>query len=395
MTPAPPSDPLAAALMRLDRFEIETPSWAYADSGTRFGRFAQPGAAVTIEEKLADAAEVHRWTGCCPSVAVHVDWDFPEDSRSPRRLREIAALAGRLGVRVGSINPTLFEQPCYKWGSLTHRDAAIRRQAVAHVVESIALAREFDSKIISLWLADGTNYPGQGDIRRRRRWLIESLGEIHAALPADMLLLLEYKPFEPAFYHTDVPDWGAACLLARAAGPRCRVLVDMGHHLPGANIEQIVAWLAEEQTLGGFHFNDRKYADDDLLLGSIDPYQLFRVFFEITAFERESGGDLPIAYMVDQSANVEPKIEAQIRTVTTAQELFVRARLVDFEAIESARAADDVLLAERAVRSAFETDVRPLLVEWRRARGLPADPLLAFRESGYAQSAAVERAARR
>ncbi len=376
---------------RLDRFEIETPSWGYADTGTRFGKFLQDAAAATLDEKLADAAQVHRHTGCCQAVAVHVLWDFFE-GLSPAAVAERAA---EFGMRIGAINPNVFQDQCYKFGSVTNRDPAIRRRAVQHMLDSVRIGQAAGSNTLSLWFADGTNYPGQGHIRQRKRWMTEALREVHEAMPAGMTMLVEYKPFEPAFYHTDIADWGMACAFARHAGPRARVLVDTGHHLPGCNIEHIVAFLLDEGMLGGFHFNDRKYADDDLTMGSIDPYQLFRIFFEIVAAERETGADLKIAYMVDQSHNLKPKIEAMIQTVMTAQEHMAKALLVDFAALQAARAHDDIVRAESVLRDAFSTDVRPFLAEHRRARKLPADPLAAFRESGYAERVGKERAVRK
>jgi L-rhamnose isomerase/sugar isomerase len=376
---------------RLDRFEIETPSWGYADTGTRFGKFLQDAAASTLDEKLADAAEVHRYTGCCPAVAVHVLWDFPEGT-SPAA---VADKAGARGVRIGAINPNVFQDACYKFGSVTNRDPAVRRRAVQHMLDSVRIGQAVGSNTLSLWFADGTNYPGQGDIRQRKRWMTEALRDVHAAMPADMRMLLEYKPFEPAFYHTDIADWGMACAFAKQAGPRAKVLVDTGHHLPGCNIEHIVAFLVDEGMLGGFHFNDRKYADDDLTMGSIDPYQLFRIIFEIVAAERDGGADLDIAYMVDQSHNLKPKIEAMIQTVTTAQEHLAKALLVDVAALQAAREKDDLVRAEGLLRDAFGTDVRPFLAEYRRARKRPADPLAAFRESGYAERVGRERGARK
>jgi len=373
---------------RLDRFQIETPSWGYADTGTRFGKFLQDAAARTIDEKLADAAEVHRFTGCCPAVAVHVLWDFPPDA-SPA---VIARRAAALGVRIGSINPNVFQDQCYKYGSLANRDPEIRRRALQHILDSVEIGRALGSELLSLWFADGTNYPGQASLAERKRLFQEGLRAVHEALPDSMEMLVEYKPFEPAFYHTDIADWGMAYVLARHAGPRARVLVDTGHHLPGCNIEHIVAFLIDEEMLGGFHFNDRKYADDDLTMGSIDPYQLFRIFHEITAAEFHRGRELDIAYMVDQSHNLKPKIEAMIQTVMTAQEHFAKALLVDHAALAEARGRDDVVLAERVLQDAYQTDVRPLLAEVRRARGLPADPLMAYRSSGYAERVARERA---
>lgn len=376
---------------RLNRFELETPSWGYADTGTRFGKFFQDAAAGTMEEKLEDAAAVHRVTGCCPSLAVHVLWDFAEGAQP----EAVAARARSLGLRIGSINPNVFQDQCYKLGSLTNRDPAIRERALRHLFDSIDLARRVGSEVLSLWFADGTNYPGQGHLRQRKRWLAEALARAHAAMPPGMTMLVEYKPFEPAFYHTDIADWGMAASFARAAGPRAKVLVDTGHHLPGCNIEHIVAFLIDEGMLGGFHFNDRKYADDDLTVGAIDPYQLFRVFHEIVLAERETGRDLPIAYMIDQSECIKPKTESMIETITAAQELFTKAMLIDHRTAAEARERDDIVMAERALKDAFAFDVRPFLAEYRAARGLPRDPLDAFRQGGHTARAAAERGPRK
>ncbi len=378
-----------AFTQRLDRFQIETPSWGYADTGTRFGKFLQGAAAHTIDEKLADAAQVHQYTGCCPTVAVHALWDFPPGTE-PAAIGERAAA---LGVQIGSINPNVFQDQCYKYGSLANRDPEIRRRALRHILDCIEIGRAVGSNLLSLWFADGTNYPGQAGMRERKRWFQEGLRAIHEALPDGMHMLVEYKPFEPAFYHTDIADWGTAYIFARHAGPQAKVLVDTGHHLPGCNVEHIVALLIDEEMLGGFHFNDRKYADDDLTMGSIDPYQLFRIFHEITAAESQLGRDLGIAYMVDQSHNLKPKIQAMIQTVMTAQEHFAKALLVNHQALSHARARDDLVHAERILQDAYQTDVRPLLAEYRRGRALPEDPLLAFRDGGYTEQVARDRAA--
>ncbi len=392
----PANIPESTLASRLDRFHIETPSWGYADTGTRFGKFLQPAAATTIEEKLADAAQVHRFTGCCPSVAVHVLWDFAKGADP----RQVAAKAKQLGVRIGSINPNVFQDQCYRLGSVANTDPAIRRRATGHMLDCIRIGQAVGSDLLSLWFADGTSIPGQGDMRQRKRWFHEALAEVHAAMPPSMTMLVEYKPFEPAFYHTDIADWGMACIFARQAGPRARVLVDTGHHLPGCNIEHIVAFLIDEGMLGGFHFNDRKYADDDLTMGSIDPYQLFRIFAEITAAEAEpgpagKGQDLPVAYMIDQSHTIQPKIEAMIHTVMTAQEHFAKALLIDRPALAAARHKGDLMLAERALRDAYATDVRDFLADYRKARNLPPDPLLTFRDSGYEKQAAADRGPRK
>ncbi|MEE2895021.1 MAG: TIM barrel protein [Planctomycetota bacterium] len=375
----------------LDRLKIELPSWGFADTGTRFGKFLQDAAALTLEDKLDDAAEVDRVTGCCPSVAVHVLWDF-EDPAAPE---SSAAMAADRGLRIGSINPNVFQDQCYRLGSVANEDPAIRRRAIDHLLLSVEIGRRVGSDLLSLWFADGTNYPGQGHFRRRKRWFEDALREVHAAMPDSMTMLVEYKPFEPAFYHTDIADWGMAASLARAAGPRARVLVDTGHHLLGQNIEHVVGFLLDEGMLGGFHFNDRHYADDDLTVGSIDPHRLFRILLEIVQYERDAGSELPIAYMIDQSHNLKPKIEAMIQTVDMVQAMLAKAALVDLEALDDARRRGDVVDAERCLAAAFATDVRPMLRAWREARDLPIDPIEAHRHSGYAAAAAADRLQRK
>jgi L-rhamnose isomerase/sugar isomerase len=306
----------------------------------------------------------------------------------------VAALGERYGVRPGSINPNLFQDQAYKFGSLGNPDAAVRRRALEHIVESVHIAAALQSRDVSLWFAEGSNYPGTASLRARKQWFEEGLREAHASLAADQRLLVEYKPFEPAFYHTDIADWGMALLLARAAGPQGRVLVDTGHHYLAQNIEQIVSWLLAEDMLGGFHFNDRRYADDDLTLGSIDPYQIFRIFHEIRSFEEDTGATADIAYMIDQSHNLKGKIEAMIQTVTVAQELHAKAALVDLERLRAAQAGSELVTAESLLQDAFATDVRPAIREWRAGKGLPADPLRAFREGGYLERITSERAGR-
>ncbi len=376
----------AKLIDRLKVFAIETPSWGYADTGTRFGKFLQPAAARTIEEKLQDAGHVHKLTGICPTVAVHVLWDFPKGSDP-----QVLQYAKNAGVRIGAINPNVFQSQAYKWGSFGNRDAQVRKQAVQHCLDSVELGKAVGSQYLSLWFADGTNYPGQDDIRARKHRFTEGLQQVHKAMPKDMVMLVEYKPFEPAFYHTDIADWGMAYLYAKAAGPQARVLVDTGHHYLSQNIEQIVAWLIDEKMLGGFHFNDRKYADDDLTVGSIDPYQMFRIFSEIVGFEQESGRILDIAYMVDQSHNLKPKIEAMIQTVTVCHELFAKALLVDRKRLREAQAKDDVVMAEEALRGAFFSDVRPLIARVRQDMGIEPDALAAHRASGYEARMAQQR----
>jgi L-rhamnose isomerase/sugar isomerase len=371
----------------LDDFKIETPSWGYADTGTRFGKFLQPAAAGTIEEKLADAGTVHRLTACCPTVAVHVLWDFSIGVDA----QQTAQVAAKHGIQIGAINPNLFQDQVYKFGSVTSPDERAQQHAHRHVMDSISLARAVGSDLLSLWFADGTNYPGQDDIITRKRRMEGALRQWHEAMPPGMMMLVEYKPFEPAFYATDIADWGMSYLFAKAAGPRARVLVDTGHHYQGVNIEQIVAWLLDEEMLGGFHFNDRKYADDDLTLGSIDPYMVFRIFHEIrNAADR--GQDISsIAYMVDQSHNLKPKIEAMIQTVMTAQELYAKACLVDRRKLRDAQACMNIVDAENCLKDAFATDVRPLLSQWRQGKGIDPDPLKAYRASGYEAKVAKER----
>ena len=376
----------------LDRFRIELPSWGFADTGTRFGVFRQQAAAVTIDEKFADAGQVHALTGACPTVALHVQWDLPGGAADAPAVERAAAAAG---VRPGAINPNFFQDQQYKHGSFGNPDAVVRAHAQRHGLESVAVMNALGSRDLSCWFADGSNYPGSASVRARKRWFEDGLRRLHDALGGEQRLLVEYKPFEPAFYHTDIGDWGMALLLARVAGPRARVLVDTGHHYQGQNIEQIVAWLLAEDMLGGFHFNDRRYADDDLTMGSIDPYQVFRIFHEIRFFEWETGAHADIAYMVDQSHNLKGKIEAMIQTVVTAQALVARAAIVDLEALAHAQAAADIVRAESCLQDAFATDVRPVIREWRQAAGLPADPMEAFRQGGYLGRITRERAERR
>jgi L-rhamnose isomerase/sugar isomerase len=376
----------------LESFRIELPSWGFANTGTRFGKFLQPAAASTIEEKFSDAGQVHALTGVCPTLALHVLWDLPDGVASSSDVKQLSA---RYGVRPGAINPNLFQDQHYKFGSFGNPDPIVREAARQHVKDSILIAHALDSRDISLWFADGSNYPGSANIRQRRDWFIESLQASHAELTPGQRLLVEYKPFEPAFYHTDIGDWGMALLLARAAGPDARVLVDTGHHYLSQNIEQIVAWLLAEDMLGGFHFNDRRYADDDLTLGSIDPYQVFRIFHEIGLFEHETGRRADIAYMVDQSHNLKGKIEAMIQTVTVAQELYAKAAIVDHDALLVAQQRCDIVRSEALLQDAFATDVRPAIRDWRTARGLPPDPMQAFRESGYLERITSERGASR
>ncbi|GAA4702049.1 L-rhamnose isomerase [Brevibacillus fulvus] len=368
---------------RLKSFTIETPSWGYGDSGTRFKTFQKVGVPRNPFEKLEDAAEVHRLTGVCPSVAIHIPWDKVDDYEQLKRHAE------QLGLRIGAVNPNLFQEDEYMLGSVCNADPAIRRKAVDHLLECVTIARQTGSRELSLWIADGTNYPGQADFRKRKGWLLESLAEVYRAMPAEMRMLIEYKFFEPAFYHTDLADWGMAFNLAQKLGPQAQVLVDTGHHPPGTNVEHLVAYLIDEQKLGGFHFNSRKYADDDLIVGAINPYELFLIFFQIISASADQNPQVrttveKIAYMIDQSHNIEPKIPAMIRSVLNIQTQYAKALLINLEEVRAAQDAQDVLAAEDAVRKAFEMDVGPLLTVIREEMGLPHDPMKAFAESAYA-----------
>ncbi|HEY2372901.1 MAG TPA: L-rhamnose isomerase [Gaiellaceae bacterium] len=370
-----------AVLERLRQLEIETPSWGYGNSGTRFHVYPWPGAARTVRERIDDAALVHRLTGCCPSVALHIPWDAVGD------YGELSRYAGEQGVRIGAINPNLFGDDAYRLGSICHPDERVREQAIAHCRECIEIATAAGSTIISLWLADGTNYPGQDDLTERHARLVAGLEAVYAALPSQMRLLVEYKFFEPAFYSTDLPDWGTAALACRRLGEQSQVLVDTGHHPQGTNVEQIVAVLLAEDLLGGFHFNNRKYADDDLIAGSIDPFELFRIMREIAQAKEPER----IAFMIDQSHNVEGKIDAMIQSVMNIQTAYAKALLVDDERLRALQRSGDVLGAHRVLMAAFETDVRPLLAQLREEVGVDPDPVEAFRRGGHAERLARER----
>lgn len=376
------------AYKALDRFKVELPSWGFANTGTRFGKFVQPAAATTIEEKFSDAAQVHSVTGACPTLALHVQWDLPSGVKD---VVHVQRLSQKFGIRAGSINPNVFQDQEYKYGSVGNPDPQIRRRAINHILDCVEIADALGCRDVAPWFADGSNYPGSQNIRQRIRFFEAGLKEVHQALRPGQRLLVEYKPFEPAFYHTDVADWGMALLVAKAAGPQALVLVDTGHHYQSQNIEQIVAWLLHQKMIGGFHFNDRRYADDDLTLGSIDPYQVFRIFHEILMYEWEKGVPADIAYMVDQSHNLKGKIEAMIQTVCTAQELYARAALVSYERLAKLQQDCALVDAEECLRGAFWVDTRPIVKEWRKAQHLPEDPLRAFRDSGYVERVTRER----
>ena len=369
-----------SALEQLRRLEIETPSWGYGNSGTRFHVYPWPGAARSVRERIADAALVHRLTGACPRVALHIPWDEVDDYRDLRQFAEAQ------GIGIGAINPNLFGDDDYRLGSLCHPDLVVRQKAVEHCRECIRIAEQVGSNVISLWLADGTNYPGQDDLRARHARLGDGLDQIYASLPPEMLLLVEYKFFEPGFYSTDLPDWGTAAMLCRRLGPQAQVLVDTGHHPQGTNVEQIVAVLLAEGLLGGFHFNNRKYADDDLIVGSIDPFELFRIMREISAGAADN-----VAFMIDQSHNIEGKIDAMIQSVMNIQTAYAKALLVDEQRLAEAQLAGDVLAGHRVLLDAYETDVRPLLARLRNQLGVAEDPVAAFREGGYGDALAQER----
>ncbi|MEU1728373.1 L-rhamnose isomerase [Nonomuraea sp. NPDC005692] len=370
---------LKAALRAL---HIETPSWAYGNSGTRFKVFAQRGVPRDPYEKLADAAQVHAHTGVAPTVALHIPWDKVAD------YGHLAAHARELGVGIGAINSNVFQDDAYMLGSVTNPDPAVRRKALAHLLECVDIMDATGSATLKLWFSDGTNYPGQDDIRARQDRLAEALSAVYARLGEGQRFLLEYKLFEPAFYTTDVPDWGTAYAHCLRLGPKAQVVVDTGHHAPGVNIEFIVAFLLREGKLGGFDFNSRFYADDDLMVGAADPFQLFRIMYEVV---RAGGLAAGVAFMLDQCHNIEPKIPGQIRSVMNVQEATAKALLVDRDALAAAQAGGDVLGANAVLMDAYNTDVRPLLAELRAEAGLAPDPMAAYAKSGYFEKIAAER----
>ena len=367
---------------RLRAQRVETPSWGYGDTGTRFAVFPQPGVPRDPFEKIADAAEAHKHTGICPSVAIHIPWDKVDD------YSELKDHAESLGMRIGAVNPNLFQEEEYRLGSVCHPDEGIRRKATDHLLECIGVAGEVGSDVLSLWFADGTNYAGQDSFVERRHRMLACLDEVYATMPERMRMLLEYKPYEPSFYHTDLADWGASLTACQKLGERAQVLVDLGHHAKEANIEYIVALLMDEGRLGGFHFNNRKYGDDDLIVGSINPFELFLIYVELVAAEDSAQ---EIAYMIDQTHNIEPKIEAMILSLTNLQEAYARALLVDRQTLRNARRSGDVLAAHRILLDAYNTDVRALCAKVREDLGASPDPVAAFRQSGYAEKVTEER----
>ncbi|MBC8162684.1 MAG: L-rhamnose isomerase [Roseiflexaceae bacterium] len=374
---------------------IETPSWGYANSGTRFKTFAWPGAAATTGQKIDDAAMVHRMTGIAPSVAIHIPWDRPADGD----YAAMRAYAESQGLRLGAVNPNVFQDEIYRLGSLGSPNALAREQALADLIECCEIMSRVGSDTLSLWFADGTNYAGQDSLRARKQRFGEGLSAVYRHLPAQARMLIEYKFFEPAFYSTDLPDWGTVYAMCLQLGPQAQVLVDLGHHAPGVNIEQIVAFLLDEGRLGGFHFNNRKYADDDLIVGSVNPYELFLIYHELAT--AALGSQAPasttaraVAYMIDQSHTIEGKIAPMIYSVLNCQEAYAKALVVPHVQLAEAQAEGDVLGAHRLLTDAFRTDVRPLLARIRQQLGVPTDPLAAYQRSGYEQRIAAERGVR-
>ncbi|NML50878.1 L-rhamnose isomerase [Streptomyces sp. R302] len=375
---------IAAVKAALAAQRIETPSWGYGNSGTRFKVFAQPGVPRDPYEKLDDAAEVHARTGVAPKVSLHIPWDRVDDYAA------LGAYAKERGLELGAINSNTFQEDDYRLGSVCHPDPKVRRKAVGHLLECVDIMDATGSTDLKLWFADGTNYPGQDDITARQDRLAECLAEVYARLGDEQRLLLEYKFFEPAFYTTDVPDWGTAYAHCLRLGPKARVVVDTGHHAPGTNIEFIVAFLLREGKLGGFDFNSRFYADDDLMVGSSDPFQLFRIMHEVVG----NGGLDPatnVAFMLDQCHNIEAKVPAVIRSVMNVQEATAKALLVDTDALAAAQRSGDVLAANAVLMDAYDTDVRPLLRELREEQGLDPDPVAATLRSGRLERVAAER----
>ena len=374
---------------RLGDLAMEVPSWAYGNSGTRFKVFGSAGTPRSVEEKIADAATVHRFTGLAPTVALHIPWDQVDDFGA------LAAYAKEQGVTLGTINSNTFQDDDYKLGALTHTDPRVRQKAIDHHLECIEVMNRTGSRDLKIWLAEGTNYPGQGDIRARQDRLAEGLRTIYDRLADDQRMVLEYKFFEPAFYHTDVPDWGTSYVHVAALGDRAMVCLDTGHHAPGTNIEFIVAQLLRLGKLGSFDFNSRFYADDDLIVGAADPYQLFRIMVEVIRGggfgNKADGTPNDVALMLDQCHNIEGKIPGQIRSVLNVQEMTARALLLDTDALDAARSDGDVLLANEIFMDAFYTDVRTDLAGWREERGLPANPMRAYLESGYQQQIEADR----
>ena len=371
---------------------IETPSWGYANSGTRFQAFPWPGAAVTTSDKLNDAAMVHKMTGIAPSVALHIPWDKPENGD----FSAMRQFAESLGLKLGAINPNVFQEHEYMLGSIANPDVAVQQKALDHMIECCAIMEKTGSNLLSLWFADGTNYAGQDDLRGRKHRVEENLKKLMPYLPKGSRALLEYKLFEPGFYSTDIPDWGSSYMMTKKLGDQAQVLIDLGHHPLGANIEQIVAFLMDEGKMGGFHFNSHRYADDDLMVGSVNPFELFLIYHEIASAVDSSdtpasGTAKAIAFMIDQSFNIEGKVAAMIHSVINCQEAYAKALLVPREMLKKVQLGGDVLGAHRVITEAFKTDVRPLLAQVREEMGVPEDPIGAYLKSGYEEKIRAER----
>jgi L-rhamnose isomerase/sugar isomerase len=360
--------------------EIELPSWAVGNSGTRYGTFRDPGAAQTIWDKIDDCAEIQRRVGICPKMASHVLWDVTDDGK----YTPVKEYAESKGMSIRTVHPNTFMGQQFRFGSVCSPLEDVRNSTLEHFRDCVRITREMGSKSIGIWLADGTNYPGQDNLFERKQRLEEGLADLYNSMDPDMTLFVEYKPFEPAFYTTDIMDWGMSLLVCNKLGDRAKVLVDLGHHLPGVNIEQIIAILLDEKKLGGFHLNNCKYADDDLMVGSINPLELFLIYAQLTEKE-EHGNKDDITYMLDQSHNIEPSIEGIIQSVMNTQTAYAKALIIDRKALKMAQQKGDVMLANRIVMDAYETDVRPLLAEVRKEMGIDPDPLLAYRRGGYAE----------
>lgn len=383
---------VAAIKEAIKNHHIETPSWGYANSGTRFKAFAHPGAATTTSEKMDDAAMVHKMTGIASTVAIHIPWDKPEDGDYVA----FGQYAEEQGVKIGAVNPNVFQDDEYRLGSLGNPDSGAQEQAMECLLECCEIMEKTNSDILSLWFADGTNYAGQDNLRARKRRFEAGLKTVYENLPKDGRMLIEYKFFEPAFYSTDIPDWGTAYAWALKLGEQAQVLVDLGHHAHGVNIEQIVAFLLDEGRLGGFHFNNRKYADDDLIVGSVNPYELFLIYNELNS--AAFGTDEPaastsqnVAYMIDQCHNIEGKIAPMMQSVLNCQEAFAKSMCINQKDLADAQNAGEVLAAHNIINDAYRIDVRPLLVQVREEMGVPADPIAAYRASGYEEKIAKER----
>ncbi len=376
---------LDAVSRKCMELRIETPSWAYANCGTRFGLVKDPAAPRNAYEKLSDGAQVHRFTGITPAVAVHVLWDNVPD------WADLQKHAVSQGIRIGAINPNLFTEPQYKFGSICNADPKVRRAAVDNMKNSVDIGRQVGSNLLSLWFADGTNYPGQGDFRRRKAWMEQCLADVYAHMPKSMRMLVEYKFFEPAFYHTDIADWGISTLLTKKLGERAQVLVDLGHHAHATNIPWIVSTLITEGKLGGFHFNDRKYADDDLTTGCMNPYELFLIFNELVAGMEDPSLKTDFAFMIDEMPVIKPRIESMIQSAVNLQEAYAKALLVDRAKLSEAQDDNRIIDAEEVIRAAWTADVKPILEVGRMRKGLDPDPLGAYRKSGYYAKTLKER----